>query len=424
MVSFLPNGVEFPLLLWTSFLLKASLSTLDVGALSPPRAGELKSYLSSLNPDFILVPDAQGATAVNRALAELELDIPNVRVIVDVLESRQNVPEGWSSFLDFGASSRAQDMKCEAEMIAEARDDDLERISVTLFTSGTSSGQPKGCPRSVRNTMQFLERMLWLEEGGSSARNMVQTANFRVIAHVTTLQTWKAGGSIIMPSAVFDGGATLEAISVHQVSLLNLVPSQLHSIISHPDFSTTDVKSVQVICLGADMITKDLLQKTAKAFPQVPNIMTIHGMTEGGGLCKNTYGRDIEKRPFFGGIAPMGVVPQGMTLRIVESRSRDVTKRGVPGEMHLCCNSVIKSYLDNARPQDFYRDQHGQWFKTGDQGMMDEGGVIYVLGRTKDIIKRAGVPIVPAAIENSIERLTMTVVSHRCGERASRTDRF
>lgn len=38
--------------------------------------------------------------------------------------------------------------------------------------------------------------------------------------------------------------------------------------------------------------------------------------------------------------------------------------------------------------------------------MINEDGIIYILGRTKDVIKRGGIPITPAALESCIETFT------------------
>lgn len=43
--------------------------------------------------------------------------------------------------------------------------------------------------------------------------------------------------------------------------------------------------------------------------------------------------------------------------------------------------------------------------------MINESGVVYILGRIKDIIKRAGVPITPAALENCISSFTGATTS-------------
>jgi len=85
--------------------------------------------------------------------------------------------------------------------------------------------------------------------------------------------------------------------------------------------------------------------------------------------------------------------------------------RGEPGELHVCCDSIIWHYLGGASESSFYEDKKGRWFNTGDIAMMDNEGLVFILGRSKDMIKRAGVAIMPAAIESCIERYTDAQVS-------------
>lgn len=46
----------------------------------------------------------------------------------------------------------------------------------------------------------------------------------------------------------------------------------------------------------------------------------------------------------------------------------------------------------------FFTDPEGRrWFRTGDYGMIDLAGFLYVQRRVKDLVKRAGVSTTPAA---------------------------
>jgi acyl-CoA synthetase (AMP-forming)/AMP-acid ligase II len=61
----------------------------------------------------------------------------------------------------------------------------------------------------------------------------------------------------------------------------------------------------------------------------------------------------------------------------------------------------------------FYTDENGRWFNIGDHGIMDDEGLIFILGRSKDVIKRGGVCIMPAVLESCIEKYTTAQVSIR-----------
>lgn len=80
------------------------------------------------------------------------------------------------------------------------------------------------------------------------------------------------------------------------------------------------------------------------------------------------------------------------------------TRRGEVGDLHLASQSVIKSYLGNEQSDSFYTENESDWFITGDRAMIDREGSIYIVGRSKDIIKRGGIPIAPAGLESCLQK--------------------
>lgn len=89
----------------------------------------------------------------------------------------------------------------------------------------------------------------------------------------------------------------------------------------------------------------------------------------------------------------------GAEIRIADEHGVDVA-RGVEGEILIKGPSVITGYLgaDDVDSENF----HGQWLRTGDVGYFDEDGDLFVVGRTKDLIKRGGQSIYPSEIDNAL----------------------
>ena len=79
--------------------------------------------------------------------------------------------------------------------------------------------------------------------------------------------------------------------------------------------------------------------------------------------------------------------------------------RDETGELHIGGDMVIERYAygDN---EAFYLDAQGkEWMRTGDQASMDDSGAVYILGRYKDLIIRAGEKLAPALIEASLSKV-------------------
>ncbi|KAK5092222.1 hypothetical protein LTR70_001970 [Exophiala xenobiotica] len=109
--------------------------------------------------------------------------------------------------------------------------------------------------------------------------------------------------------------------------------------------------------------------------------------------------------PSVRGIAPLGKAAPGSRTQVADEQHRPVRRKEV-GELHFCSDSSIRRYLDGVKPEDFYDDEHGAWFQSGDTGMINDDGWVYPLGRKKDIIKRAGILITLAALESCLDGQT------------------
>ena len=64
--------------------------------------------------------------------------------------------------------------------------------------------------------------------------------------------------------------------------------------------------------------------------------------------------------------------------------------------------NVTPGYEANpdANLKGFFEAQGRRWFRTGDQGMMDEGGYLRITGRLKEIINRGGEKVSPLEVDD------------------------
>ena len=409
----IPNGGEYALLLWTCIILRLTFVCVDPSALDISGFTEMRNTLRTLKPSLVVVPDAAGAKAVDVAVKELRLARP-LRISLD-----RDTSNGWKSLLDLAADASNSPVD-EDTLLEHARNDDPHRVHSILFTSGTS-GRPKGCPLRVGGMTHVLHSQSWLIDKDNCALALQQAHNSRGIAPAQTLQTWREGGTVVMSGRGFAIEDIVDAILQYEVTFIVLTPAMVHAMgqeLATRPFKVDSVRSIQV---GGDAVTKDVLMKCAALFPRA-KVCINHGMTEGGGSFTWPF-RDIPipQISFFGELCPTGAVAPGSIVRIWDADRKSVLKRGEPGELHVCCGSIIRHYLGGASESSFYEDQKGRWFNTGDIAMMDNEGLVFILGRSKDMMKRAGVIIMPVAIESCIEKYTGAQVSIICPLYAPKT---
>jgi len=71
---------------------------------------------------------------------------------------------------------------------------------------------------------------------------------------------------------------------------------------------------------------------------------------------------------------------------------------GETGEIVIRGENVTAGYENN--PQANEENWTGGWFRTGDQGVMDEDGYLRVTGRLKEIINRGGEKVSPKEVDD------------------------
>ncbi|MZR31541.1 AMP-binding protein [Sneathiella sp. DP05] len=83
-------------------------------------------------------------------------------------------------------------------------------------------------------------------------------------------------------------------------------------------------------------------------------------------------------------------------VRIVDEEGNDVPQ-GEPGELWVSGPAILWGYYK--RPEANAESFRGKWFRTGDIFQQDENGYYYIVGRIKDMIKRAGENISAREVE-------------------------
>lgn len=402
-LTMIPNGGEYTIILWTCILMRLTIVSLDPSFLEKSQSTELQNAMRTLKPSLVVVPDATGAHAVDFVVSEARLTQP-LQISLNEFTSKKS-----KSLHDLATAAMSYPLDKDL-LLENARNDDPQRIHTILFTSGTS-GQPKGCPIRVSGMTHVLHSQSWLIAGSSSALALQQAHNSRAIAPAQTLQTWREGGTVVMTGRGLMIEDTVDAILHYGITFLVLTPAMVHAMDSELASRSPKANSVQTFQIGGDAVTKDVLIRCAALFPDA-KVCINHGMTEGGGsFIWPFFDTPTLQIPYFGELCPIGTVAPGSIVRIWDAERKRVLKRGESGELHICCDSIIPHYMHGASESSFYEDNKGRWFNTGDVAMIDKKGLVFILGRNKDVIKRAGVAIMPAVIESCLEKYTSAHVS-------------
>ncbi|KAI1324428.1 acetyl-CoA synthetase-like protein [Xylariaceae sp. FL0255] len=413
LMCLIPNTIEYPLLVWACSLLRITLAAVDLTVLDDE--SRLTTYLGIVRPDVLILHDndKEATQTADRAIARQPGLWQCLRA--QIHEPSEIVTPGWTSFralIETGAQFPLLLLRLEEDAMAKSKEE-ANRICSILFTSGTtSSSQPKACPLRAKSMTHILESQSWLINAHNCARVLQQAHNARAIAYYHTLQTWRAGGTVLMTTGPsFAVEHAVKAILKFGATFVVFSPAMVHAL------AGCSVKDIQV---GGDAVTKEILLKCAALFPRGSGdgdsvrVLVNHGMSEGGGFFNwPFFGVSVAEIPYLNAICPVGTVARGTRVRICDTPSSSSSLYGQPGEMHISSDSLIRNYLGMKGKGEaknigtLYNDDAGAlWMNTGDVGMVTEDGLVYILGRSKDAIKCNGMSIMPAALESCVERFT------------------
>lgn len=390
-----PVCAEWSLLWFAANCIGVTLVTIDKRALEPARVDELAFYIRSLQPGIVVVHESSGAEAVDKVCAELQHSI-DCKMTLDTAEDAAD----WYGLASFDSS-----LGTDSPALSDPHTN-YDRTAVILYTSGTSTGQPKGCPLTEKNLIHG-----WSVQNPASgdSRIAMMFANSRAINLHLSSECWLIGSTILYLSTGFTPGGVLSIVDQEKITTAIFIPPMLKAVVKHPSFSKEKVESLSKVFVGGDIATADIQDLATEYFPTA-KIVSAYAMTEGLWVTGWPSSHAPAPLPTSMGLLASGSVLPGSIMKTVNDEGK-IVKRGESGDMHVQSAAMIDAYCQNAAADTFYEDKERRWFKTGDIGFIDEDNLLYVLGRKKDIIKRMGVPIPPILLENVLAQFGGVQVS-------------
>ena len=255
-----------------------------------------------------------------------------------------------------------------------------------IFYSSGTTGEPKGIMHShyVRAMYGSIFASSWRMTPESVC--MHTGAIIFNGAWVTLMPTFFSGATYVLHE-VFDATEVIRAIAREKVTHIMLVPTQIISLLNHPEFTEENVSSLEmVLSLGAPLHLEHK-QRLNALLPH--RFYELYGLTEGFVTVLDKY--DYEAKP-----SSVGVPPPFFDMRIVAEDGNDAPA-GVVGEIVGRGPILMPGYYK--RPDLTAETIVDGWLYSGDLGYVDEDGFLFLVDRKKDLIISGGVNVYPRDIE-------------------------
>lgn len=349
--TLLPNGIEAALAILTVLRSKATLVPMN------PRLTwrEIGNILEQSSPELILLSPAHALieSFVEKGWVQHQVSLPETDLVALV----------------------------QGSTIEQSRPE-LSGASLLLFTSGTT-GKPKGVILSENNLLANAGYVNQAHEITSSDIALCLLPLYHINGLVVTLLApLLAGIPVVMPER-FSIDKFWSLIARYKPTWFSAVPTIFSKILSEPQPEKDLYASLRFARSASASLPEAVLQQFEARFA-LP-LIEAYGISEAAcQVCSNPLPPGIHKPGSVG-------VPYGNEVKVVDS---EVWVRGP---------NVFSGYLD--RPQESSDALLDGWFRTGDLGWMDTDGYLYLTGRKKELINRAGEKIAPREIEEVLHEL-------------------
>ena len=264
-----------------------------------------------------------------------------------------------------------------------------------VYTSGTESS-PKG-------VMLTHDAVLWqyvscLVDAEITAQDL--TLHALPLYHCAQLDVFFGPAIYIGSSNVITSKPVpdnlLALIEKFKVTSFFAPPTVWIALLRSSAFSAERLASLVKGYYGASIMPVEVLRELAARLPKV-RLWNLYGQTEIAPLATMLGPDDQLRKPGSCGRAVLNV-----ETRVVDDQMQDVRVGEVGEIVHRSAHLMLGYFHDDERSRAAFT---GDWFHSGDLGVIDAEGFISVVDRMKDMIKSGGENVASREVEEMIYRL-------------------
>ena len=272
---------------------------------------------------------------------------------------------------------------------------DMDDVADILFTTGTT-GLPKGVLLTHRNLAAAARNI------HAFVRNDVDDVEMLAlpVSHSFGLKRMTCalvnGQALVLLGSFANMKRFYRFMETYHVNGFGMVPAAW-AMIRRMSGQKLGAYASQLhyIEIGSAPMPMADKQELIKLLPDT-RICMHYGLTEASRSTFLEFHKDIEHLETIGRATP------NVTVEIRDDSGKRVAD-GIPGELCVFGDVVAMRYL--ASDEENKHSHWGEFFRTGDIGIREDGGWIQLIGRAKEIINVGGKKVSPVEIEQELMRL-------------------
>jgi acyl-CoA synthetase (AMP-forming)/AMP-acid ligase II len=335
-------------------------------------------------PEVRYILDHSGAKAIvcdEALVAAADEALAGATVAVLRVSITSPPPDGWTALAALRDAGSARPVERAATGA-----DDVHRL---MYTSGTT-GHPKGVMLTHANLA--WKNLAHLVEFGFTSDDIGLACGplYHVGALDLTTTSLIAAGATTILHRSFDAQQVVDELERSRVTTVWLAPAMVNAIMALPDIEQRDLSCVRLIINGGEKMPIPLIERIQRTFPSAW-FADAYGLTET--VSGDTF---LDRDSLVTKLGSVGRECVYLELDIWDREGRSVPA-GDRGEIVLRGPKVCKGYWRD--PDATATAFAGGWFHTGDIGVRDEDGYLFIVDRLKDMIVSGGENIAGSEVE-------------------------
>ncbi|MEH6582951.1 MAG: long-chain fatty acid--CoA ligase [Halioglobus sp.] len=282
-----------------------------------------------------------------------------------------------------------------ADSTAAKQSDRGEDDMIGIFYTGGTTGFPKGVVHSHKALWASALGALADFKVGRDSVYLHAAPMFHMADFAGTMNATLCGASNLILQS-FDPGKVLAAIGEHRVTHSLLVPAMIKMLLAHPEVTTADVSSLKCVLYGASPMPAASLEQFMDTWPTV-GLAQAYGQTE---MAPIVTTLSMEDHLVGGNRLKSAGRPTAVTdIRIVDEQGNDCDLN-VSGEIVARGPHNMLGYWN--KPEETALAIQDGWVYTGDAGLFDADGFLYIVDRVKDMVVTGGENVFTTEVENAV----------------------